>query len=642
MRRITSYGARALAVVALLSVGVFGSGQAWAKQQTATTVTSAPNPSTAGQSVTLTATVASQQGGQINQHWPDAVVQFVVNGANYGDPVPTVQCGGGSSGCATITIAFPEAGNIPVMAIYGGDQDFDGSTSPTITQVVNPGTPQPKVTTTTALVSSSPNGSVAGESVTFTATVSPENWSYGVPTGTVTFNLGNTTLFVGTLNADGWVAFNTMTLPVGSNMITANYSGDNIFNGSNDELTQIVTAPAKAAPSIALVSSPNPALIGEPVWLTATVTPADFSLGTPTGTVTFTSGNVSLTGTLSLGWVTVTTSDLPQGANIITATYNGDNNYSSASTTWTEQVNSPASVSTSLALVAAANPSIAGDPVWLTATVTPDDYTYGNPTGTVTISMGGTTLFNGELNSDAWVMFTIPSLQQGIYTITAVYSGDSHYTGSSATVTQTVNPAPGKIATSLALVASPNPSSAGERVYVTATVTPADWAFGNPTGTVTVSSGNTTLFSGPLNDHDWVMFSTPSLPQGANTLTATYSGDSNYSGSNATLVQTVNPIGTTLVLVASPNPSISGQVVTLTATVSPAVWGLGIPTGSVTFSMGDTTLYVSTLNAQGWLTFNTSTLPLGASTITATYGGDNVFKTSSATVTQTVNAAPSP
>ncbi len=642
MRRIIDCGVRALAVVALLSVGMFVDAQAWAKQQTATTVTSDPNPSTAGQSVTLTATVASQQSGQINQHWPDGSVQFVVNGANYGDPVPTVKCGGGSSGCASITVSFPEAGNLPVMAIYGGDQDFQGSTSPTITQVVNPASPAPKITTTTALVSSSPDGSVAGESVTFTATVSPSSWSYGTPTGTVTFNLGDTTLFVGTLNSDGWVAFSTFTLPQGSNSITAAYSGDNIFSGSNAALVQTVNAAAKATPGIALVSSPNPALIGEPVWLTATVTPADWSLGTPTGTVTFTSGNMTLTGTLSSGWVTVTTSELPQGANIITATYSGDNIYSSASTTWTEQVNLPASISTSLALVAAPNPSIAGDPVWLTATVTPDDFAYGNPTGTVTISMGGTTLFNGELNSDDWVMFTIPSLPQGIQTISAVYSGDSHYTGANATVTQVVNPPPGKITTSLALIASPNPSSAGERVYVTATLTPTEWTFGNPTGTVTVSMGTTTLFSGPLNEHDWVMFSTPSLPQGSDTLTATYSGDDYYSGSNATLVETVNPIGTTLALVASPNPSVSGQVVTLTATVSPAVWGLGMPTGTVTFSIGDTTLFVSTLNAQGWLTFNTSTLPQGASTISATYSGDNIFKTSSASVTETVNAAPSP
>ncbi len=639
MRRITRCGLRSLAIVVLLSVGVFVNGQAWAKQQTSTTVTSDPNPSVAGQTVTLTATVVSQQSGQINQHWPDAVVQFVVNGANYGDPVSTVKCGGGSTGCATITIAFPEGGSIPVMAIYSGDHDFDGSTSPTMTQVVGPGTPAPKVATTTVLASSSPGGSVAGESVTFTATVSPANWTYGVPTGTVTFNLGTTTLFVGTLNPDGWVAFNTYSLPTGSNSITATYSGDNIFSGSDDALVQVVTAAAKATPSITLVSAPNPALIGDPVWLTATVTPADNTLGTPTGTVTFTSGSVTLTGTLSSGWVTVSTSDLPLGANIITATYNGDTNYTSASTTWTEQVNSPASISTSLALVASPNPSIEGYPVWLTATVTPDDYAYGNPTGTVTVSMGGVTLFNGELNSDDWVMFTIPTLQQGIYTINAVYSGDSHYTGSSATVTQTVNPAPGKISTSLALVASPTPSSAGERVYVTATVTPADWAYGNPTGTVTVSFGNTTLFSGPLNDHDWAMFSTTSLPQGTDTLTATYSGDANYSGSNATLDQIVNPIGTTLTLVASPNPSTSGQVVTFTATVTPAVWGLGMPTGTVTFTMGDTTLYVNSLNAQGWLTFNTSTLPLGGDKITATYSGDNIFKTSSASVTATVNTA---
>ena len=90
---------------------------------------------------------------------------------------------------------------------------------------------------------------------------------------------------------------------------------------------------------------------------------------------------------------------------------------------------------------------------------------------------------------------------------------------------------------------------------------------------------------------------------------------------------------TTTTLGASPNPSVFGQSVTFTATVT----GSGA-TGTVTFKEGATTLGTGTLSG-GTATFSTSSLAIGAHTITAVYGGDASFAGSTSPVlTQTVNA----
>ncbi len=646
MTRASRLFAWALMGLSFLLAGVQ---HADAKQQTVTTVTASPNPSDPGATVTFTATVTSQQSGQSNQHCPDGAVQFQINGANFGVPVrvrPFNLCntaGGIASATASIKASFPDAGNYPVVAIYGGDHDFVSSTSQTYPQVV--GLPSPIQTRMSLASSGTP--SLVGAPVTFTAVVTPAEWGFGYPSGTVTFTSGNTTLFIGSLNASGWVAFTTSTLPLGASTINASYSGDATFTGATSTLVQTVLAPSKTATSLTLAASPPSVIVGETVWLTATVTPVEYVAGMPTGTVTFTSGSLTKTGTLNAdGWVTVTTDALPLGAHSITATYSGDASYGSSSANVTELVSAPSSISTRIDLVASPAATIVGQPVWLTATVTPSAWDFGNPSGTVTLMLtdpqgNKSTLFSGTLPEAGWVGFTTVSLPEGLNKLTAIYSGDEHYSASISTVVfEEVGQVPGKIPTSLALDASPTTSLFGQPVWLTATVTPAQWTFGNPTGTVTFTSGNVSV-TAPLSTGqyaDWVTVMIASLPQGSNTITATYSGDNHYASSSATVVETVNSldIETTNVLVSSPSPSAFGETVAITVTIVPSLWGYGTPEGPVTVTSGSLTL-TGTLT-DGWVTFLTSALPPGNNAITATYGGSSIFKASTATVTQVVNA----
>lgn len=96
--------------------------------------------------------------------------------------------------------------------------------------------------------------------------------------------------------------------------------------------------------------------------------------------------------------------------------------------------------------------------------------------------------------------------------------------------------------------------------------------------------------------------------------------------------------GTTTTLTSSANPSTFFQTITLTATVTPATTGVGIPNGQVTFLNGTTNLGTAALNAQGVATLQVNTLPVGTHSLTAVYQGATEFNTStSAALTQTVS-----
>ena len=94
---------------------------------------------------------------------------------------------------------------------------------------------------------------------------------------------------------------------------------------------------------------------------------------------------------------------------------------------------------------------------------------------------------------------------------------------------------------------------------------------------------------------------------------------------------------TATALSSSLNPSNVGDPVTFTATVSPSS-GTTAPTGTVTFAADGNTLGTGTLDGAGQARFTTSSLTAGSSSMTASYGGDAAFNSSSSAVlTQTVN-----
>ncbi|MFI5816615.1 Ig-like domain-containing protein, partial [Streptomyces sp. NPDC051643] len=160
--------------------------------------------------------------------------------------------------------------------------------------------------------------------------------------------------------------------------------------------------------------------------------------GTPTGTVTFFIGGIPQTpATLTGGVATFTTSTQSVGAHSVRATYNGSSNYNTSTSSTISQTVTKANTST--ALSSAPNPSLSGQPVTLTATVTPVAPGGGTPTGAVSFFDGVTLLGTGGLSAGV-ATFTTSTLSVGSHSLTAVYSGSgSHNASTSPVVTQTVS-----------------------------------------------------------------------------------------------------------------------------------------------------------------------------------------------------------
>lgn len=277
------------------------------------------------------------------------------------------------------------------------------------------------------------------------------------------------------------------------------------------------------------------------------------------------------------------------------------------------------------------NPSTFGQSVRFTATVKPTaTTTAATPTGTVTFQQGTTTLGTATLVGGSGT-FTTSTLAAGTHSITAVYSGDAAFLGSTSSVlAQTVN----KAATTTTSSAMPNPSQFNQTVSLKATVKSATGAI--PTGSVTFKDGATTLGTVNLTSGAGSL-SVSSLAVGTHSITAVYGGGANFTASTSAAVShTVNKATTSSALTSAPNPSTRGQAVTFTATVKGAFGGS--PSGTVTFKDGTTAIGTGTVSATTHQAqFVTTTLSVGTHNITAVYGGDAHYLTStSPVVKQTV------
>lgn len=130
-------------------------------------------------------------------------------------------------------------------------------------------------------------------------------------------------------------------------------------------------------------------------------------------------------------------------------------------------------------------------------------------------------------------------------------------------------------------------------------------------------------------------FANPFLDSSGHIYGTTYEGGTPYSGGT---VFEVNPSGaaTATTLTASPNPSISGEAITFTATV---ISGAGTPPDGDTVNLmkSSTVLGTGTLSG-GVASFTTSSLPVGTSAVDAVYNGDlNFAPSKSTTVKQVVD-----
>jgi hypothetical protein len=250
-------------------------------------------------------------------------------------------------------------------------------------------------------------------------------------------------------------------------------------------------------------------------------------------------------------------------------------------------------------------------------------------TGTVSVLQG-----NGDGTFQAAVNYVVGSHDSQPSNLIAVdVNGDgkldlvsANATTGDVSVLLNTTPTPvaaAPVATATSLAADVNSAVFGQQVGLTATVTSAA---GTPTGTVTFFDGTTVLDEVALDPNGQAEL-TLKLAVGTHALRAVFAGTGGFTGSQAALSETVNKAGTTTALSVDQGLLADGLVF-LTATVAPIAPGAGVPTGVVTFFEGTKVLGTGVVYANGQASLFLFNLPKGKHTLTASYGGDGNFLTS--------------
>ena len=185
------------------------------KASTTTSLMVSPSAPTLGAPLTLTATVGATLPGSGT---PTGTVTFMDGNMVLGNG-PVTLSGGQASTTINNTTALG-VGPQPFTVTYSGDSNFAGSgpSGPA-------GGPVTIQATTTTLIMASVSTTTLGQTITFTATVSPFISAAGTPTGTVTFKDYGVVIGSGTVDATGHATLTTATLGVGLHSITATYDG---------------------------------------------------------------------------------------------------------------------------------------------------------------------------------------------------------------------------------------------------------------------------------------------------------------------------------------------------------------------------------------------------------------------------------
>ena len=504
------------------------------------------------------------------------------------------------------------------------------------------------VSTTTTL-SASPSGTSSyGEAVTFTATISSASGnlktrikrnsvSSNDVTGTVTWssNTGCGTTTVTTGNP-GVATCTTSTLPVGTDTVTAAYSGDSSNSASSGSFSQTVS---QANSSVNVSSNLNPSAYGQAVSFTATVTGV-----TPTGTVQFNVDGSPFGSPVTLAGGSATsgsTSTLVVGTHTVTATYSGDSNNAGSTGTLAsgQVVNSAGAI---INITSSLNPSVYGQSVTFTATISgangllkrnavksqdvTGSVTWSDFNGPIICSESGTNTTPVTTGNPGTATCTSSALAANPGDlITGTYSGDSNHNPGTGSTQQIITPA----TSSTAVASSGSPTTYGQSVTFTATISSqygpltrkngvksqdltgtVNWSTNTNCGTTNVTSGIATC-------------TTTTLAGGTDSISATYSGDTNHSGSAGATTQVVN---------------VATQTITFTVNApASAAYNSQFTVAATGGGSGNPVLFTSAGSCTNAGATYTMTAGSGTCSVIANQSGNGNYS-AAPTVTQSVNA----
>jgi Pro-kumamolisin, activation domain/Bacterial Ig-like domain (group 3)/Subtilase family len=413
--------------------------------------------------------------------------------------------------------------------------------------------------------------------------------------------------------------------------------------------------------------------------------------GTPTGVAAITdSANMTAGGTsagpqnngqfaipLTSGSGSATYNGLPGGTYTVTARYGGDTSFASSTST-PINVSISAEPSTTTLTVNAYDPSTGkqipnstipyGNDVFADANITgtaDGASTQGVATGTVQFLNGSAILGTSAVNSGnqaSWppLNSTFQALPAGSYSLTAKYSGDASYSASTGAASFIITKAP----TTISAGYSGTPVQYGTLEQINTDVLTNSYGIA-PTGTFQFYvDGQPVLAPQPIYESSgyqpnnktspWAWADSSAnyafVPIGQHTLSATYSGDNNYSAGtspNTAVVVTQAYANISGFGFANPqgDPVVVGQTRTGIATVFGSQYGLA-PTGTITFYDNNVALtnpvtYTSSYNPPALSVLNATTQHVfttpGTDQITVSYSGDANYRSATSSGAQSLN-----
>jgi hypothetical protein len=565
------------------------------------TLSTSGTPSNYNTSVTFTLTLGPPSG---NVGMPTGTVNFYADGSV--TPLNSPAVAVNSLGMASFAYSGLAPGAHTITATYYGDTNFTASSF----ALSGGQTVRPVNTSTT--VNPSATDTTLNTTVTYTVTVQGGPIA-APPQGSVEVDDGGPGNPVCTISASNLVngegsctvTYNGTSTPLaahsgGTHNITASYTSTDHNKWLDSTSTGVIVAVAKLNATLGTIGSSQlaPYPYGTATNLTVTLTPGNPTPGY-TGTVQF------LDGATVLGTVTVTSGGgtttaalngvvLSRGSHSITAQFGTDPNYSSSSPssalaiTVNKASSNPATGTTSYMV-------IYGGTLTTSLISVPAAGSGVTPTGTLTLAVGSSQIGSPGTLSSGRFTFTNAQLPAslnaatGARSLLVTYSGDNNYSSTTLSLNLTVE----KATPTGTLTTNGTPSASNATVVFTLVLGPPAGNVGTPTGTVSFyADGNyvTALNATPVTMAGGVAsFSYSGLANGGHTITATYSGDTNFNavvpGSPVVLAggQTVtnvpSPSLTTSTILTASNLSLAlGGTVTYTVTLTS---GASTPTGTV-------------------------------------------------------------
>ena len=565
------------------------------------------------------------------------------------DNTISMPCLTGSPDCQT-TNSSDSYGVLTGWKSTAGYDTATGLGSVNAANLVNDWTTAGFVSSATSLALSA-SSVVHGRPVSATINVSSTS---GTPSGEVTVNASavNGAVAFGTLAA-GTLTTSIQSFPGGSYTVSAHYAGNGTYAASDSNNVLLSVTPEASSTSF------RPLLFNSRTGATTVVTTRTYGSlfllradvagisgqGIATGDIKLTDQGVPLDGgsfrLTSSGYTEDQTTLLPPGTHTLVAAYSGDPSFNPSQA-------SPASLTitqdqTATQISAQTATASQSGSFALTVKVLPQGDGMGlYPTGTITLNMGGKTLATATLtqsnNGSIGINLLASQLTAGSNAITASYSGDTNYSTSSSTgLYLTVNPDV-LASSSSGLSLSASSVAPGGSLTATAVVTPSS---PSPQGTVYFAIDGRQTSTGLLTAAQaTALIATTGLAPGQHSVTATFSGDTNYKASVSTPVTftIVGPtVASTTLLTLSPSSAVQGTTITLTTSVIPTTPSA---TGTAQLLLDGNAYGQPTILAAATATFQlpTTTLQPGPHTLQVLYSGDVLYLPSSSSVS-TLNLA---